>query len=171
LLLEKKLDSIVSLLQASAQSGALPSPPDAAAILQIVNDDVRLVQSAGIPLTPNTIPPNAASPGLDLDQMGLSPSEAEEVLFDFRTQKLKFLPCIYILATTTPEEMLQERPFLWHCIVAMASKSTAQQQVLVAKVRETLNQRMLHESEGSLDLLLGILAFIAWYALPILYHA
>lgn len=89
--------------------------------------------------------------------------EAEENLKIFLTKQLKYFPFVYISPTTTAEQLRQERPFLWLCIMAISSKIIAQQQSLNNRVQNIVAQRLLYESEYSLDLLLGLLAFIGWY--------
>jgi hypothetical protein len=92
--------------------------------------------------------------------------EAEENLNIFITKQLKYFPFVYISPTTTAEQLRQERPFLWLCIMAISSKIIAQQQSLNKRIENIVAQRLLYESEYSLDLLLGILAFIGWYETP-----
>ncbi|KAE8451746.1 hypothetical protein EG329_003203 [Mollisiaceae sp. DMI_Dod_QoI] len=46
--------------------------------------------------------------------------------------------------------------------MAVSSKSTSQQEVLGNKVRQTIAQEMVVQSEKNIDLLLGLLTFINW---------
>lgn len=92
-----------------------------------------------------------------------SPIEAEECLTVFNTTQLHYFPFVYIPPTTTAQQLRQERPFLWLCIMAITSRSTSQQQALDTKIKHTLMQRMLFEFERNVDLLLGLLAYIGWY--------
>jgi len=91
-----------------------------------------------------------------------SPIEAEKSLSLFNTYKATKFPFVFIPATTTAQQLRQENPFLWLCIMAVASRSTAQQQVLGKRVRKTLAQEMLLQSGQSIDLFLRILAYAAW---------
>lgn len=90
-----------------------------------------------------------------------SPIEAEETLSLFNTCRATNFPFVFIPATTTAQQLRQEKPFLWLCIMAVASRSTAQQQVLGKRVREILAQEMLLQSGQSIDLFLVILAYAA----------
>lgn len=88
--------------------------------------------------------------------------EASEHLRTFRAHHLKFFPLVYIPATTTPQQLQQERPFLWLCIRAISTRSLEQQDELGRRIRETQCRQLLIEGERSIDLLLGLLAFLAW---------
>ena len=90
-------------------------------------------------------------------------SEAQGYLDVFTTKQVKYFPFVNILPDTTAEQLRQERPFLWLCIMAISTKIIAQQQALNKRIRDLIAQRLLLESEHSLDLLLGLLAFIGWY--------
>lgn len=91
-------------------------------------------------------------------------SEAEEYLNIFSVKQVKYFPCVHIPPKTSAEQLRQERPFLWLCIMATSSKIIAQQQALNQRIKDIVAQRLLFESEYSLDLLLGLLVFIGWYA-------
>ncbi|KGO65244.1 hypothetical protein PITC_072390 [Penicillium italicum] len=93
-----------------------------------------------------------------------SPMEAEENLTNFQTSKLPYFPFVYIPFKTSSELLRRERPFLWLCVMAVSSKSTAQQQILGTRIRQTIGQQMVVNSEKNIDLLLGLLTFIAVFA-------
>ena len=65
---------------------------------------------------------------------------------------------------TTANELRRDRPFLWHCIMSVTSKSSVQQKALGREVRITMGREILIEGKTNIDLLLGILVFVAWYA-------
>jgi hypothetical protein len=90
------------------------------------------------------------------------PLEAEEYLNVFRSQQLKYFPFVHIPYETSADQLQQKHPFLWLCIMSISSKSVLQQQALSRQIKNTVAQRLLHESECSIDLLLGLLAFIGW---------
>jgi hypothetical protein len=189
--LEEKLDGLVSLIKAGAQSSQVTTSPYATVAI----DDFTLTgntrinantstqsqsERALIPsssndyihnvpvLTPATdysrgssysLPPSSfRDPGGEP-----SPVDAEEYLINFRTCKLKYFPFIYIPSTTRAQQLRQERPFLWLCIMAVGSKSKSQQQILGSKIRQKIAHELVVQSERNVDLLLGILAFIGWY--------
>lgn len=91
-----------------------------------------------------------------------SPSEAEEYFQLFRTQSLPYLPFIHIPQCTSAQEFQQERPFLFKVIMAIASPSTSQKLALGTEIRDALARRIIVENEDSVDVLLGLLAFVTW---------
>ena len=95
-----------------------------------------------------------------------SPDEAEEYLNIFRTSMTKYFPFILVSESTTAHDLRRERPFLWLCIMSISAKSTVQQVALGKEVRITIGREMLVEGKNNLDLLLGILVFIAWCVHP-----
>lgn len=149
--LEEKLDSLVSLIKAGAQSGAAITSRATAAIddsmhygatRMNVNTPAHQPKRGSVSsssnvavLTPATddsmgSPYNLPTPGF-LDAGGEpSPVEAEEYLINFHTCKSKYFPFVAIPSNTGAQQLRQERPFLWLCIMAVSSKSTAQQQLL-----------------------------------------
>lgn len=96
---------------------------------------------------------------------GVEPSsdEAEECLNIFRTHMMTYFPFIIIPGSSTAHELRHDRPFLWTCIMSISSKSSLQQVALGKEVRITMGREILVEGKNNLDLLLGILTFIAWY--------
>lgn len=88
--------------------------------------------------------------------------EADNFLTTFQTQMLQQFPLLILPASITSQELRQKRPFLWLCIMAVSSKSSAQQMALGTEIRLTLGRKSLLEGERSLDLLLGILTYAAW---------
>ncbi|RYP07563.1 hypothetical protein DL764_002418 [Monosporascus ibericus] len=78
---------------------------------------------------------------------------AEESLRIFRENHLRFFPAA---------DIERERPFLWLNIRTLTCKSVAQQYALATRIREIIGQKVLVESERTMDLLLGLLAFLGW---------
>ena len=188
--LEEKLDGLVSLLKAGAQSDAIATDSQAiAATYDSTHDssvrtndksspynqtDIRSTTSVlddqlhNPPvLTPGNIESQGtlsnSSPSPLRDTVEPTPLEAEQCLTIFRTHKTEYFPFIHIPPTTTAKQLRQERPFLWLCIMMVASRSTSQQQGLGNKVRDKLAQEMVIKSEQNIDLLLGLLAYVGWY--------
>jgi hypothetical protein len=90
-------------------------------------------------------------------------AEADENLKTFRTCRLKHFPFINWPESVSSQELRQERPFLWFCIMAVSSKSSVQQMAFGEEIRSILGRQVLVESEKTLDLLLGLLTYLAWY--------
>lgn len=95
---------------------------------------------------------------------GLEPSsdEAEEYLKSFRTHMAAYFPFILLPEPATAHELRRDRPFLWLCIMSVASKSSAQQKALGHELKITMGREVLVEGKNNIDLLLGIMVFVAW---------
>ena len=135
----------------------------------------RLNSSCGVRLNSPTIAPDAAyvisgtrstiyqcadySPA-----SGLEPSldEAEAFLRRFRPHMATYFPFIIIPDSTTAQELRRYRPFLWLCLMSVASKSTAQQKALAKEMKITMGREVFVEGKNNIDLLLGMMVFVAW---------
>ena len=175
--IEENVDDLVSLLKAGMQSEVSgndlrvndETPPSS----HHEGGSVTSVSSNCLPNVPvvplgKIVPGGASSTDPEsilYDAAEPSPVVAEEYLATFHAYKSKYFPFVYVPPTTTALQLRQERPFLWLCTMTIASRSTSQQQVLGNKIRDTLAQEMLLKSEQSVDLLLGLLAYIGWYGI------
>ncbi|PYI02701.1 hypothetical protein BO78DRAFT_432656 [Aspergillus sclerotiicarbonarius CBS 121057] len=140
--LERKMDGLMKLLTSSAGRTDLPTP-------------VR---------EPTDAPGReqlAAEPAREEEDEDTH-AEEEAALHAFRTQRLQFLPLIHIPATTTVRDLTQQCPFLWRCIMAVESKRASSQAALCVSIRELAGKRLLVDCEKSLDLLQGVLVYLAW---------
>ena len=189
--LEEKLDDILSFVRAGAQPGAVTTSSHPTATIDdsslggIIqgtrntpthNESERgstssrsndYIHNAQV-LTPAT--DDCTGLSYDLLSSGFretsgepSSVEAEQYLADFQAYKLKYFPFVHISSTMTAQQLQQERPFLWLCIMAVGSKSTSQQQILGSKIRQMVAQEIVVQSQKNIDLLLGLLTFIGWY--------
>ncbi|RAL02599.1 transcription factor domain-containing protein [Aspergillus ibericus CBS 121593] len=141
--LERKMDGLMTLLTSSAGRTDLSTP-------------VREPADA-----PGCEQPTA-EPARDDREDEDTEADADEVLHAFRTHRLQFLPLIYIPATMTARDLTQQSPFLWHCIAAVESKRAAFQAALCESIRKLAGRRLLVDCEKSLDLLQGVLVYLAW---------
>ncbi|PYH43049.1 transcription factor domain-containing protein [Aspergillus saccharolyticus JOP 1030-1] len=114
----------------------------------------------GLP-TPTPLPADAEAE-TESEQENEDNQADEEALYAFRTQRLQFLPLIHIPATTTAQNLKQQSPFLWHCISAVESKNTSRQAALCVTIRELAGKQLLVDCNKSLDLLQGVLVYLAW---------
>ena len=117
-------------------------------------------------------------------------SQDDECLRTFQTHHLQALPFVYIpsritYVRTTPShhvdtlvtlpvahlliifihsaaQLQRERPFLWLNIQALCCKNTTERNKLDHNVRQILAQRLLVDGDRTLDLLLGLVAYLAW---------
>lgn len=157
--LEERLDDLVSLLKCGAAPGIAGMQPSATVPLgnATLSSTAHDASFSSAPLmTP------AASECTDYSY---EPSyfEATRSLQHVVTDKLKYFPFIHIPPDLSAQQLQQDRPFLWLCLMTIGSKSTSQQQILAKKIRQMVAQEMIVKSEKSIEFLLGLLAFIGWY--------
>ena len=91
-----------------------------------------------------------------------SPDEAEDCLRSFRPHMATTFPFIIIPESTTARELRRYRPFLWLCVMSVASKSTVQQKALAKEIKITIGREVFVEGKNNIDLLLGMMVFVAW---------
>ncbi|KYK56933.1 hypothetical protein DCS_03939 [Drechmeria coniospora] len=87
--------------------------------------------------------------------------EAEVYLAKFRDW-LKNFPFMHLPADLTASALRQSRPILWLSIMNMTSMSLPQQHLLRSKFRQEIAERMIFNHERSMDLLLGLIAYLVW---------
>ncbi|KAF4468163.1 Zn(II)2Cys6 transcription factor [Fusarium albosuccineum] len=90
-----------------------------------------------------------------------TPEEAEVYLDKFRDW-LKSFPLMIIPYDMTAATLRKERPFLWLCIMNITSMSVPQQMKLKDRVREEAATRVIINHERSMDVLLGLITYVAW---------
>ena len=91
-----------------------------------------------------------------------SSDQAEEYLNTFRPHMATYFPFILVPKSTAAHELRRDRPFLWLCIMSVAAKSTAQQKALGREVKISIGREIIAEGKNNIDLLLGLLVFVAW---------
>lgn len=93
---------------------------------------------------------------------GSATEEADCLLERFQSQILPGFPFIHILSSTTAQELQQQRPFLLLAIMTVSSKAGRQKQAFGDEIKQKIAQEVLSDKEGNLDVLLGLLVFLAW---------
>lgn len=181
--LEAKLDNIVSLLQttgatnipvdwesvtAKPQSNGPPGPtgaPVGAPVGAPIGAPIGAYASPGIS-SPSSAACSTSSTDYSVhdicSSLPISPEEAEKTLNLMRVQNLKFLPFAYIPPHVTADQLRQDKPFFWLCIMAVTAPVNMQRDVLFGKITMLIHQKLLVEVSPSMDLLLGIMTFISW---------
>ena len=170
--LEAKLDSIVSLLRTSGGSSSLLADWEATAPkARTANSPMPC--NTGTPFTyaAHAIPSPMSSetsmhgPSLIIetcDALSISPEMAEKLLTQFRTQNLRFLPFAHIPPHMTSQQLRNERPFFWLCIVAVLSPDTPAREALFNKITDIIHRELLVALAPSIDILLGVMTFMSW---------
>lgn len=141
--------------------------------------------STGGPQTPAAIFGAAFSPGLFNHQttvpvpissmiqspwMPTIPREAEERLTLFRDRYLRCFPCIYIPPDMTSEQLREEKPFTWYTIMMMSCQTSSLQYGMGSVWQRVISQKIVIEHEKNIDLLQGMVIFLAW-SVPLLRNA
>lgn len=150
---EQKLGTIISHLR----GGITPSSSGRVA------HNVSLEPDDGLVQTHRPFPPlSESSYDLTPRLSEIPPVDADNRLLGFRTLSSKYFPFIDVPASMSAQQILHERPVLWHWIMAMSSRSTTQQSVYYDKVRHILARKMVLDFENNLDTLLALIAYVGW---------
>lgn len=157
--LEGKLDGLVSMLGA----GQVPTTPNPSNhVISPLPCSYSSTPSISLG-TSAAFPASAAPPPSATTASEPSSEEAEEHLTNFRTNLLKYFPILHY--TGDAQCLRQERPFLFLCIMAASSQSTETKLVLIDRIKYILTQRVFLDNDPGgvdIDLLLGVLIFLAW---------
>lgn len=121
--------------------------------------------------TPDAIPNSAP----ELIELLVSEAEAETRLNTFRTGMLWHFPAVHLPAQQTVQQLRHDRPFLLHAIVCVTSSSAEEREALSRSLKEIICRFMFGCFENSssnpgsrplrydrIDLVLGLLVYIAW---------
>ncbi|ETI19838.1 hypothetical protein G647_08852 [Cladophialophora carrionii CBS 160.54] len=134
--LERKLDGVAAILAAS--------------------DNVGLARTSS-GQTPPTI-------GGYVDQFLQSDDEAHLMLDIFRNELTPHFPFVVISPWVTSSDVRARKPFFFLSVMMITCRHDIPRQGAIAKaIREIISQRMLIKSEQSLDMLQGMLFYLAWY--------
>lgn len=98
-----------------------------------------------------------------------SDKEGELLLQKFRVEFSQFFPFVVVPPNKTFLDLKDESPFvlLVSLMVACRDDSTLQS-AIAKKIREIMSFTVLVKGEQSLDLLQGVMLFLAWLVLPYL---
>jgi hypothetical protein len=71
---------------------------------------------------------------------------------------------LHLPPETDSNQLRRDRPFLWLCLVAAASQSTQTKLALGDRIKQEVTRRIFLDNEPTIniDLLLGLLIFLAW---------
>ncbi|KAJ5713761.1 uncharacterized protein N7483_010942 [Penicillium malachiteum] len=165
--LEAKLDSIVSLLQTNGPSSGLPldwelNTPGSKQPSP-VNPHPHSGCGGTMPSPPSTVStPNSNSIMNVCNTIIMPPERAEQTIHEFRRRNLKVLPFLHIPPHVTSQQLRQDKPFLWLCIMAVSTPGYNQREKLFSKITELVFHEIFIEVAPSIDILQGIMTFISW---------
>ncbi|KAI1762953.1 putative C6 transcription factor [Hypoxylon sp. FL1150] len=177
--LEGRLEGVVSLLQSlskapesstplrdafeeeNAADQGLPTittPDSSPSIATGTNEDGVAVSSSCAPLassfedsTDTLSPPSEPSS-----------EEAEAYLNLFRTHMVRYLAFVHIPPNMTASQLRREKPFLFRAILAVTTPTVQDKLARGRELKRIIAQTALLENKSSIDLLLGLLTYVAW---------
>jgi hypothetical protein len=100
-----------------------------------------------------------------------SPNRADERLDFFRSRMLPSFPFIDLTPDVTSCYLHQNRPFLLQAIHTVTTFSTQERFTQVEELKRILFTSALLQVQSSIDLLLGLLTYLAWSTDPFLGRA
>ncbi|KAL5333965.1 hypothetical protein BJX70DRAFT_379631 [Aspergillus crustosus] len=112
-----------------------------------------------VPLVSDLPSPHA---GLLTPSSVLSHDLADERIHFFRTRMLPYFPFIDLTSTMTSSYLRQHRPFLLQAICTVTTFSTQERLVQVEELKRYLFSTTLLQVQSDIDLLLGLLTYLAW---------
>lgn len=146
--LERKLDGVAAVLATSSRVASGLHPPGQG----------LLSGSIGL------------SPLEHVKQILQNDDEALLILNTYRNDKSQYFPFVVLPPDMTLEE-LKLKPFLFMTIMTIGCRHDLERQSSLARrIREVIAQRVLVKGEQSLDILQGLLVYLAWCALSNLGH-
>lgn len=118
-------------------------------------------------IVPHASPqPSSAMSGATVPDISFSPTMASACLDTFRSRQLPHFPFVHLPDYVTTEQLQRERPFLLRAIVCVTSSAHDKRTRALELKRILCEALFLQESRNqpqqALDLLLGLLTYVAW---------
>ncbi|RYC91286.1 hypothetical protein BFJ63_vAg5874 [Fusarium oxysporum f. sp. narcissi] len=160
-LLEQRLSRVLALLGDQAQG-----TPMSGFVAQIAAEDLDMNVLSGSRLDQLPLPRGLRLHGtVDVVDRGfLSLTEAQILLDNYRTKAVQHFPFVPISSGTTVASLRADKPFLFMCIMAtMKFDNCTIQRQIGEEIRNQAHQRVLMQSESTLEILQGLLVYLAWY--------
>lgn len=144
--LEQKLDNVAAILSASERARQNTNPGSQTTIASPTAGQYGL------------------SPTEIIRQFIPSDREAEMMLDHFRVNMMPHFPFVIIPAEVSLNDLRREKPFLFTTVMMVGCRHDASRQVAIAsKIREIISYSVLVKGEQSLDMLQGLLIYLAWH--------
>ncbi|KAI1062296.1 hypothetical protein LB506_006265 [Fusarium annulatum] len=154
--LESKFDSVANLLSSSSTT-TLPS----------ITIATHPRKASSATSSSSQTPPETQSPIHALFSYPLSSTShrlAYKMLETYRQEMMPLFPFVWIGLDEIPEKLFQDRPMLYMAIMVVTCQENIEiQQELAQKYREEIGRRIWTLAEKNLQLLQGIMVFLAWY--------
>lgn len=101
------------------------------------------------------------STGDDVPNSEISTTD-DEILYSFYSERMPSFPFLHLPASVKASEFHVEYPTLWYCIIRIQSKSASQSTSSCKEICELIGRKLLVNNEKNLDILYGLLAYLAW---------
>lgn len=177
--LEKKVDQLTSQLAALTRQNGRSSPGTSNPLTNNLGSSrdpeldstniavlLEVAQDPSHGLDPPTSSILEGQPSI-VDQGLLSEAEAERLVMTFQTDLVSTFPFVLIANGETAARLRDREPFLFLCIVAATMGSAHPLRKIVAEeIMKHVTLRIVARSERNLELLRGLLVYIAWYSYP-----
>lgn len=99
----------------------------------------------------------------DISAHNFTDAVADQNLETFRHAFLPYFPVVYIPDIMNSNFLRQQKPFLWLVIMSLCTKDMTKQFAMEYTIRQIISQRVVAEHEKNLDLLLGLICYLAWF--------
>ncbi|QDS72293.1 hypothetical protein FKW77_006920 [Venturia effusa] len=99
----------------------------------------------------------------DISAHNLPDDIADQTLGAFRHAFLPYFPVVYLPDVMDSSFLRQRKPFLWLVIMSLCTKDMNKQIAMEYTIRQIVSQRAVAEHEKNLDLLLGLIVYLAWF--------
>lgn len=124
------------------------------------NFDIVNVDSVGV--MPNSQREPLSCLFDDLSSFTIPDKRAQEQLAIFRDRFLPNFPFVFIPSNTNSSDLRHQRQFLWFVIMSLTTSSADEQSAMGNIIRRVISQRIVGEHEKDLELLLGLICYLAW---------
>lgn len=82
----------------------------------------------------------------------------------YRDEMMPLFPFVWIDSNETPEKLFLERPMLYMAMMVVTCQEDLEiQQELAQRWRDELGRRLWTHGEKNLQLLQGVMVYLAWY--------
>ncbi|KAL5000007.1 hypothetical protein BDV10DRAFT_163766 [Aspergillus recurvatus] len=154
--LERRLDELTSLVQAG-QGNGLPGLTGASTNTASSDSGFSSSSYPGLSqASPQRLVYSPQDPSTATD------AADEEILDDFRSNRLPYLPFMHIPRACPAAEIKVEYPFFWRCLVTLHCKDMVRRAALREELKATAARALMVDCQRSMDLLFGITVYLAW---------
>lgn len=92
-----------------------------------------------------------------------SRNDDENLLKFFTTRMVHLFPFVIVSTDISAQQLRQERPFFFLCLSMVACQKASRQREMSTTIQKYVAEHIILRNERSLDLLQGLLVFLAWF--------